>query len=436
MSSATRTVATSWNDYDHFRRFLGCGSSTLSKAPRFRDAEPALIERGLGCRVWDADGNEYIDYTNGLGPITLGHAIPELREAILSQLDHGIIFGRPHRLEGEVAELLCEVIPCAERVRFLKTGGEAIAACIRIARHATGRKYIVQCGYNGWLNNLGASSGFTPPGIAAASAAGATRPAGSSQDAPPSSGVSRGTPDELSALHVALPWGDTAPWEEAFAEHGDEIAAVVIASSYPEMERGAEFLPRIRELSRRYGAVMIMDEIVTGFRLAIAGAEEYFGFEPDLAVFAKGMANGMPISAYLGREDLIELAGEIPISTTFGGETLSLAVVKAVIDIYRSRGVIDHLWSVGQVLWTEVQRRFHEAGLPIRLDGVPVCPTFTMTGDIERDALLRSAYRNGLLLYNVPYITFSHREPDVEETLNRFDSVINELSQSATAGVR
>ena len=149
-----REPVRSWAAHRESTGFLAQGSSTSSKVPAMEGVEPAQIIRGSGCRVWDADGNEYIDFRNALGPVTLGYAIPEINAAIAEQLDRGIIYGHPHPLEGEVARLLVEAIPCAERVRFLKTGGEAIAACIKIARHATKRNTILQCGYNGWVNSL------------------------------------------------------------------------------------------------------------------------------------------------------------------------------------------------------------------------------------------------------------------------------------------
>ena len=131
-----RTVHKSWAIYREGTEHLACGSSTLSKVPRIEGVEPATIVRGRGCRVWDADGNEYIDFRNGLGPVTLGYGVPEIDRAITEQLRSGIVFGHPHPLEAEVARMLKEVVPCAKRVRFLKTGGEAVAACIKIARHS------------------------------------------------------------------------------------------------------------------------------------------------------------------------------------------------------------------------------------------------------------------------------------------------------------
>jgi glutamate-1-semialdehyde 2,1-aminomutase len=402
-------VERSWELYDRSLGYLGCGSSTLSKAATHRSAEPPLIERGKGCRVWDCDGNEYIDFANALGPITLGHAVPEINRAIAAQLEDGIVFGRPHPLEGEVAEILCGLIPCAERVRFLKTGGEAIAACIKIARYATGRKRIVQCGYNGWVNTLSRLEGFVPSGVSSAT---------------PTAGI----PSEISALHASLPWADIETWERMFTEHGSEIAAVVIAANYAEMEKGRDFLPAVRALTQRHGTVLVFDEIVTGFRLARAGAQEYFGVVPDLAVFAKGLANDMPLSAYVGKRELIESCRALGISSTFGGETLSLAAAKAVQKFYDTHDVVDYLWTAATSIWKGAEEIFRTSGVPIRMRGVPVCPMFEFGEGVSWDSFFTSACRNGLLLYSVPYTNWSHQLPDIEETLERLERAVREIA--------
>lgn len=406
----TRSTVKSWEHFEKSRQFLGNGSSTSSKIPRFAGIEPAAIVRGQGCRVWDADGNEYIDYRNGLGPVTLGYGVPEINQAIIAQLEKGIVFGHPHQVEGEAAEALVEVIPCAERVKFLKTGGEAVAACIKIARHATGRSKIVQCGYNGWLNTL-SRGGYRPAGIAA-------------------SQPLKGVPAEIGALHQTLPWNDAAAWSELFAREGDAVAAVVIASSYPDMAAGASFLPFVRALTRQHGALLIMDEIVTGFRVALGGVHEYFGFEPDMAVFAKGCANGMPVSVYCGRSALIDSAGEIGISSTYGGEALSLAALLATVAYYRRHDVIAHLWQAGGQLWDGVNGLFRQHGLAAEFKGYPVCPLLVFSGEggPDADAFLSSCYGEGVSLYPVSYVNYAHKPSDIAETLVRIERALQRLA--------
>jgi glutamate-1-semialdehyde 2,1-aminomutase len=397
--------ATSWTD--RLNAVMPFGSSTCSKAPSLPPDEPQVIVRGQGCRVWDDRGREYIDFRNGLGPVTLGYRYPAVEEAIKKQLESGIVFGHPHPLECEVAEMLRDWIPCAEQVRFLKTGAEAIAACIRLARAYTNRDHVIQVGYNGWLNGL-AAGGRILPG----------QNAGNS--APP------GVPAALSALHHACPWNDITSMEKLFVEHSGQIAACVIAADYKTMSAGKTYYPALRELTQRHGAVLIFDEIVTGFRIARAGVQEYFSVTPDLAVFAKGIANGMPLSAYCGSKDLMQTANRAVISTTYGGETLSLAAAKAVMQTYSRENVVDYLWSTGETLWTAVNALMKQHNVPVRAEGFWPCPQITI-GEGLGEKFWRSCYRNGLSLYAVSYVNFSHRDADVQEALRRFERVAIEL---------
>ncbi len=397
----------SWEKFKESLKYLGSGSSTGSKIPVYEGIEPALILRGKGCRVWDIDGNEYIDFRNGLGPVTIGYNIKEINEVIIKQLEKGIVFGHPNPLEGEVAKKIVEIIPCAERVRFLKTGGEAISSCIKIARCITGKNKILHCGYNGWLNNLSRSN---------------NAPVGISKSMP-----ENGVPSVMQDLHKNLPWGDINIWEEIFKKEGDDIAGCVIASSYPEMEKGKEFLPAIRELTARYGCLMIMDEIVTGFRVAIGGVHEYFNFKPDMAVFSKGIANGLPLSTYLGKGEFIDMAEKIGISSTFGGECLSLAGAKATIEFYIKNNVIKHLWKVGNIFQEGINSIFQKYKIEAKIIGFPVCPMFSFENQKEGDLFFKLCYKNGISLYNVPYVNYSHKEEDIYEALERIDKATEEM---------
>lgn len=372
--------------------------------------EPGVIVRGKGCRVWDADGREFIDYRNALGPITLGYCYPAVDDAICNQLKNGIIFGHPHPLEGEVAEMFRDCIPCAEKVRFLKTGGEALAACIRLARHHTGRDHVVQIGYNGWLNSL-ASGGQTLPGSTAAAS-------------PP------GVPAALSELHHSFRWNDMEGLDSIFKKSGNSIAALVVAADYAGLSQGKTFYPFLRELTHRHGTVLIYDEIVTGFRLAIGGVQEYFGVKPDLAVFGKGVANGMPISVYCGRAEIMDKLKSTVVTSTHGGETLSLAAAKAVITTYRTENVVKHFWEKGELLWKGVNDLFLKHRIPVEITGFWPCPMIRFAPDAPKDfasRFYRSAYRNGVSLYSVSYVNFSHQDKDITETIERLAEGIRGL---------
>lgn len=401
---------------ERLNKTIPCGSSTGSKAPLYAPEEPGVIVRGRGCRVWDADGRDYIDFRNGLGPVTLGYAYPAVDEAIRRQLDNGIIYGHPHTLECEVAEMVCELIPCAEQARFLKTGGEAIAACIKLARAYTGRDHIVQIGYNGWLNG-NAVGGAALPGRTAQ--------------------VLPGVPLAVSSLHHACRWNDIAALERMLDEFGGQIAAIVIAADYGSMEAGHTFYPAVRALADKHGSLLVFDEIVTGFRIAIGGVQQYFGVTPDLAVFSKGIANGMPLSVYAGRKDVMSRCapGNVVISSTFGGETLSLAAAKACIDIYRKHDVPGFLWRQGEAMWGGLKRLFESKGIPVTIRGFWPCPAFAATeGKAGGDVLppfFRLAYKHGVSLYNVSYVNFSHGDDDIAEALVRLERACDEYLESA-----
>jgi glutamate-1-semialdehyde 2,1-aminomutase len=387
------------------------GSSTCSKRALYPPEEPGVVVKGKGCRIWDADGREYIDFRHSLGPITLGYRFPAVDRAIRRQLGQGIVFGHPHPLECEVAELLCEVIPCAEQARFLKTGSEAVAACIRLARHVTGRDHVVQIGYNGWLNSLAAGGRVLPGQVTAA---------------PPP-----GVPACLASLHHVCPWNDVAALRRLLDEYPGQIAAVVVASAYHSSTEGAVFYPAVRELTRQHGSLLILDEIVTGFRVALGGVQEYFGVVPDLAVFAKGIANGMPLAAYVGRREIMEEFEKVIVSSTYGGETLSLAAAKAAIGVYRDEDVIGHLWQQGIRLGQGLAEIFTRHGISAEVVGYPPCACLQPTAGAPPDLLerlFRAAYRNGLSIYNNLYISFSHSPADIDEALERWEQACRSMT--------
>jgi glutamate-1-semialdehyde 2,1-aminomutase len=386
------------------------GSSTISKRALLIPQEPGVIVRGKGCRVWDADDKEYIDFRNALGPVTLGYCFPEIDNGIKTQLKNGIVFGYPHPLEGKVAELLCQTIPCAERVRFLKTGGEAIAACIRLARHYTNREHIIQIGYNGWLNSL-SSTGMHLPGRK-------------------TMGKVPGVPDELSKLHHSVAWNDREGILQLFEQLNGKVAAVVVAAGYEDIGAGKDFYPYLRKLTGQEGTLLIFDEIVTGFRLALGGVQEYFDVTPDLAVFAKGLANGMPLSTYLGKTEIMECLDKVTISSTYGGETLSLAAAKATINFYMNNDVIGHLWKVGKLFFDGFAELLREYCIPAVIKGMPPLSFIYFTPETPKsymDNFYRNIFLSGVNLYNGGYVNYSHQTVDIEEALQRIERGIKKI---------
>lgn len=394
-----RSVARSWELYDRAQQVIPLGTQTHSKAPReaLRGVEPCYLVRGDGCRVWDADGNEYIDFRNGLGPITLGYRFPAVDEAVKEQLESGIVFSYAHPLEVEVAQRLVEVLPCAERVRFLKTGGEAMAAAHRLSRAFTERELILTCGYHGWVNTMARG----------------------------------GVPEATRNTYMALPWGDIGPYAAAFEAAPDEIAAVSVACAYAEVEQGHSFLKQLRKLTEQRGAVLIFDEIVTGFRLRRAGAQEYFGVIPDLAVFAKGLSNGVPLSCFAGNAAVMETVKDCVVSSTFGGDTLGLAAARAVLNVYDREDVIGTLWKRGEQLHEGFNACSERLGLPVNFVGAPPVGQLVFDHPNAGRLFLRfneEVLKRGIIVYSVCYTNFSHTEADIDQAVRAMGEALEVIA--------
>jgi glutamate-1-semialdehyde aminotransferase len=395
------------------RRSIPGASQTLSKgADMFVEgAYPAFLERGRGCRVWDVDGGEYIDYLLGLASITLGYAYPAVTEAVTRQLGEGSIFSLPHPLEVEVAERLIEVIPCAEWARFLKTGSEANSAAIRVARAHTGREVILYCGYSGWHEWYA----ITTP-------------------------RSKGIPKDFARFIVPFNYNDLPSLERALDEHYGSVAAVIMEGVLIDAPAPG-FLEGVKRLAHDHGALLIFDEIVTGFRWAMGGAQEYFGVVPDLATFGKGMANGLPLSAIVGRAELARQFEEVFVSSTFGGDTLALAAARATIDEYRRQPVIAHLWSAGRRFQEGFKRAVARAAVPADCIGFPVHPkiVFRHAKDETNRALmslfLQETARRGVIFHFAGFnISFSHSDADVDESLAACEAALRIVGEALGDG--
>ena len=383
--------------WDQGQRLIPGGSQTNSKRPaNFAfGAYPIYAARAQGCHIWDVDGNEYIDYVLGLGPISLGYAYPAVDAAIREQLERGIVYGLLSPLEVEVAQALTEVIPCAEMVRFLKSGTDVTCAAVRIALAVTGREVLVSQGYHGWHDTW--TAGHNDGGV----------------------------PHALEALVVPFRYNDLPSLESALHAHRDQVAAVILCPTQ-ETAPAPGFLAGVIELAHQHGALVIFDEIVSGFRLALGGAQERYGVVPDLACFAKAIANGMPLAAVCGRREVMQAAERLTISVTYGGEALSLAAARATLQEYRSRDVIGHLWRIGQALMDGMNAAARDTGVPFRVEGHPPMATMAFRGlgaeqaaDVWQRFLAEMAGR-GILLRRggLNFITFSHTQADIDRTVS------------------
>lgn len=398
--------------YERAIQIIPGGSQTNSKRPEgyAPGAFPIYLDRGKGCRVYDVDGNEYIDYIMALGPVNLGYAYPRVNEAVREQLEKATMINLLSPLEVELAEEIINAVPCAEMVRFMKSGAEATSACVRIARAYTGREKVVHCGYHGWHDTFTASTANQ-----------------------------KGIPQALRGLIRSFSYNNLGSLEDILREEGHEVACIIME---PRMPPADGFLEGVRELAHSYGAVLIFDEIVTGFRLALGGAQEYFGVIPDLAAFAKGMSNGLPLSAFVGKREIMEVAKDLVISTTYGGEALSLAAGIATIRELREKDVFQHTWCMGQKLmdgWMEIGR---ELGLNVGISGLAPIGAFQIdAGDpkLTQDAwtfFLQESAKRGVLFRRggLNFISYSHKEEDINYTLDVCRSVLKIMKDALQKG--
>lgn len=370
-------------------RIIVGGASTGSKrfATLYGDAHdemPTHYLRASGCRIWTADGRELIDCIMALGAVALGYAEAAVTMAITQAAEQGNVAGLSHVLEVDVAERLSDVIPCAERVRFLKSGAEGVAAAVRIARAHTRRAKVVGCGYFGWLDWYAGGPGTV---------------AGAHED------------------YTSVPFDDITALEAAAAEAGDDLAAIVIE---PVIERlpSTAWIESARGIADERGAVLIFDEMKTGFRLRTGGFQEYSGITPDLAVFGKALANGYPLSAIVGREEVMRAASDAWISSTLAGETTALAAAAAVLDWHEKAEVCEGLWAAGEEIMQGVQRAIMASGVRgVTVRGIAPMWMFDFEDEDHRTRFGELALEQGVLFkrgaYN--YACLAHDESDVGE---------------------
>jgi len=328
---------------------------------------PLFYDRGRGSRVWDADGNEYIDYVLGRGPLLLGHSPAPVVEAVRKQLERGLMYAGQHELEIEAAEKIARLVPCAERVRFSNSGSEAVHMALRLARAATGRSKHVRFEghYHGWFDSVFYS--YAPK----------LEDAGP-RESPRAVPVSRGqSPGEAEHV-IVLPWNDLALVERALEERGKEIAALI---TEPVMCNTGGILPKpgylegLRRLCTKHGVVLIFDEVITGFRLAPGGAQQYFGVTPDLATFAKAVAGGFLVSVLAGKAPLMdEIAALSTVHAgTYNSNPPCMAACAAALGMLESGELHKQIFAHGEALMAGIRDLGRKAGKRLSVRGLPPC---------------------------------------------------------------
>lgn len=378
-------------------------AQTFSKSYRYfcRGVAPSFMDHGQGCYIYDVDGNKFIDYMCALGPVTVGYNIPSVNEAVIKQVNKFASGSLQSELEVELAEKLCEVVPCAEMVRFVKNGGDATTAAIRLARAYTGREVVLMSGYHGMHDwSIGASEN------------------------------NKGVPKAVCELTKNFVYNDLKDLETKLQE--DEVAAVILE---PIQSNGPKegYLEGVKELAHKYGAVLIFDEVVSGFRYALGGASEMYGVTPDLAAFGKGMANGYAISAVAGKKELLEqIEHGVFVSTTFGGDAVSMAAALATIKILEQPGFYENLTKIGEIQRNGIVELINKYDLNnvLSVSGLPAHAGISFEGHGSLDYLdIQSVYsqtmiENGVLVFAIYNLNGSHSEKEAEIYLDATDKAL------------
>jgi glutamate-1-semialdehyde aminotransferase len=360
---------------------------------------PTRMVRSSGCKVWDADGREYTDYIMGLGSVALGYGYPEVTRAALRAVKDGVVGPLAPLIEEEVAAELSRLIPWIEQVRFLKTGAEAMAAAVRLARVATRRDCILGCGYHGWLDWCQGASGV---------------------------------PHSTRALYDELPYNDPEQSRKLIRAIGDKLAAVVFEPVVVQ-EPDPEWLKVLREETARCGALLVVDEIKTVCRLAVGGASERYSIRPDLVVLGKALANGFPLAAVGGSRQVMAGVLHTWISSTLATEFVSLAAAKATLEVMVTRQVPDHLHRLGGRLiagLAGLRHKFPE--LIAGVGGVPEMCFLQYTDEAGSRAVAAACARAGLLFKRSAYnfVSLAHNEPVVDRSLQLLDEALSTVAKS------
>lgn len=383
-------------------------TQTLAKGPgqNIKGVAPKYLQRGKGSHVWDVDGNEYLDYTMAVGPLSLGYAYDKVDEAIREQLKDGITFSLMHPLEVEVAQLINKVVPNAESIRYSKVGADVTSAAVRLARAYTGRSKVLSCGYHGWHDWYIAVTDRN-----------------------------KGIPQAIQDLSYTFNYNDI----QSVIDSIDDDTACVILEPFVFEEPKDNFLHKLRDVCTQNGTLLIFDEMWTGFRIAVGGAQEYFGVKADLACFSKAVANGMPISILTGKKEIMQLLEkDVFFFTTFGGEALSLAAVKATVSEIIEKNIPAYLAKQGRKLKDGYNAIANKLGMDYTKCSGFDCRTI-ITFDTEKSGcnplemkslVQQEMIKRGILWGGFHNMSFSHSDEDIDYTLKAYEDVLPILKKA------
>ncbi len=418
--------------FQEAQKYLVGGVNSPVRAFKSVGMEPVFIKKGKGSRIWDVDDNQYIDYVLSWGPLILGHANDQIVNAIKEVANYGTSFGAPTELEIEMAKAVIDAVPSIEMVRFVNSGTEATMSAIRLARGYTGRKKIVKfegC-YHGHGDSLLVSAGS---GVATLGIPGTP-----------------GIPEELAQLTIVLPYNNIEAVEEAFKKHGEDIACVIIepvAGNMGVVAPSKEYHQRLREITKEYGALLIWDEVMTGFRLALGGAQELYGIEPDLTTLGKVIGGGLPVGAYGGKKEIMEHVapvGPVYQAGTLSGNPLAMAGGLKQLQILKEKNPYPELEEKGKKLEEGFRFLIEKYGIKATVNRVGSMITVFFTdkqvidfetaksSDLETfSKFFRLMLEKGIYIapsqFEASFLSTAHSDNDIEETLEKAEETFKQL---------
>lgn len=418
------------------RKVLAGGVS--SEFRKYNYPHALFYTYGRGSRVYDVDGNEYLDFTLSQGPLILGHSHPKVLESVHNYSEHGQLFAGQHLKEIELAEKLSEIIPSAELMRFCLDGSEAVQTAFRVARAKTGRtKFLRFEGhYHGWLDNV--CFGMSTPSLEALG----------NREAPNVYAWSQGIPEATRDESIVIPWNDIELLKKCVERHHGEIAAII---TEPVMCNNGCILPEpgflqaIRNLCDQYGIACIFDEVITGFRLGLGGAQAYFGIKPDMAIFAKAMASGYPISAIVGKKEWIGLLADSRVihAGTMNSCNPTVAAALATIEVLEAEQPYDRMFALGQQLIEGLREAASKHGHALLIQGpgpmfhtaftdLPAAKDYRDTLRFDKAKLgkfIAAMHNKGIRIIGrgLWYISAAHQESDIHHTIKVAEDVFAEI---------
>jgi len=391
------------------QQVIPLGAQTYSKSiTQFpKGISPLFATHAKGAYIYDVDGNQFIDFINAQASITLGYCDTDVNKAVSEQLEKGSIFSLSSEIESQVAEKIIQMVPCAEMVRFGKNGSDATAGAIRLARAYTNRDYVAVCGYHGWQDWY---IGSTTKDL--------------------------GVPNNVKEHTLKYHYNDESSLEKLFEEYPNQIAAVILEPMNIEYPH-PDFLRNIKQITHKHNAVLIFDEMVTGFRFANGGAQEFFNIIPDIATFGKGVSNGFPLSVIAGKKEIMSLMEEVFFSFTYGGETLSLAASLATLNKLQEKNVIANLINKGEFIIEKITYLINKYHLQdvLSISGHPTW-SFLSFKEIEKynsfmikTFYMQEMFKQGILVYGTHNITYAHSDEDIEKLIQATEETFRLLKE-------